>query len=143
MGMDSYLLPCPHLLSLGLLILIGLDACILIAQLVVNWCMFLGKSLIFWKCKKLNNVSKSSTKVEYCYMSIACSKIIWTCRLLANHGVHLKIPTRLHVDNISSIQIAYNPIFHKHTKAQRSGLPLYKELLQEGIVILSNVCFEH
>eukprot|EP00268_Persea_americana_P040366 TRINITY_DN40070_c0_g1_i1.p1 TRINITY_DN40070_c0_g1~~TRINITY_DN40070_c0_g1_i1.p1 ORF type:complete len:113 (+),score=5.32 TRINITY_DN40070_c0_g1_i1:1295-1633(+) len=41
-----------------------------------GWCMFLGESLISWKCKKQERVSKSSTEAEYQEMSSACSEII-------------------------------------------------------------------
>jgi hypothetical protein len=44
---------------------------------ITGWCMFLGNSLISWKSKKQDRVSKSSTESEYCAMSSACSEIIW------------------------------------------------------------------
>lgn len=48
-----------------------------------GWCMFLGDALISWKCKKQNQVSKSSTEAEYRPMSTACSEIIRHQGLLA------------------------------------------------------------
>ena len=40
-------------------------------------CMFIGTSLVSWKSKKHDWVSKSSTKSEYRAMSSACSKDCW------------------------------------------------------------------
>ncbi|XP_019248660.1 PREDICTED: uncharacterized protein LOC109227925 [Nicotiana attenuata] len=75
---------------------------------VTGWCMFLGDSLISWKSKKQDRVSKSSTESEYRAMSIACSEIIWLRGLLAEIGFPQSNPTPLHADNTSAIQIATN-----------------------------------
>jgi hypothetical protein len=66
---------------------------------VTGWCMFLGDSLISWKSKKQDRVSKSSTESEYRAMSAACSEIVWLRGLLAEMGFHQTTPTLLHADN--------------------------------------------
>ncbi|GAB2269615.1 hypothetical protein Dimus_038779 [Dionaea muscipula] len=51
-----------------------------------GWCLYLGKALIAWKCKKQDQVSKSSTEAEYRAMSSASSEITWLRRLLSEIG---------------------------------------------------------
>jgi len=78
--------------------------------------MFLGLALIFWKSKKQDRVSKSSTESEYRAMSQACSEIIWLHGLLAKLGFQQCTPTPLFADNTIAIHITANPIFHERTK---------------------------
>ncbi|XP_059277597.1 uncharacterized mitochondrial protein AtMg00810-like [Lycium ferocissimum] len=44
---------------------------------ITGWCMFLGTSLISWKCKKQSCTSKSSTETEYRAMSATSLEIVW------------------------------------------------------------------
>ena len=70
---------------------------------VTGWCMFLGDSLISWKSKKQDRVSKSSTESEYRAMSAACSEIVWLRGLLAEICFSQSSPTLLHANNTSAI----------------------------------------
>lgn len=81
-----------------------------------GYCLFLGDSLISWKSKKQDVVSRSSAESEYRAMSITTAEIVWMRRLLKDLGVILSTPTPLHCDNKSAIQIATNPVFHERTK---------------------------
>jgi hypothetical protein len=73
--------------------------------------MFLGNSLVSWKSKKQDRVSKSSTESEYRAMSFACSEIIWLQGLLGELGFPQVEPTPLHADNTSAIQIVLTQYF--------------------------------
>ncbi|XP_049393432.1 uncharacterized mitochondrial protein AtMg00810-like [Solanum stenotomum] len=66
---------------------------------VTGWCMFFGDSLISWKSKKQDRISKSSTESEYRAMSTACSEIVWLRGLLVEIGFPQSNPTLLHADN--------------------------------------------
>ncbi|XP_047256351.1 uncharacterized mitochondrial protein AtMg00810-like, partial [Capsicum annuum] len=81
-----------------------------------GFCVFLGDSLISWKSKKQDVVSRSSTEAEYRAMAVTTCEIIWLRWLLADMGVHISMPTPLHCDNKSAVQIAKNSVFHERTK---------------------------
>ncbi|GKC58571.1 uncharacterized mitochondrial protein-like protein [Tanacetum coccineum] len=81
-----------------------------------GFCIFLGNSLISWKSKKHDVLSKSSTEAEYRAMAMTTSEIVWLRWLLADMGVHISHSTPLYCDNRSAIQIARNLMFHERTK---------------------------
>ncbi|XP_050217831.1 secreted RxLR effector protein 161-like [Mercurialis annua] len=67
--------------------------------------IFLGDSLISWKSKKHDVISRSSTEAEYRAMTYTTCEIVWLRWLLADMGVYLRRPTPLHCDNKSAIHI--------------------------------------
>ena len=81
-----------------------------------GFCIFLGDSLISWKSKKQDVISRSSTEAEYRAMASTTCEIVWLRWLLADMGVFLHQPTPLYCDNKSAIQIAQNSVFHERTK---------------------------
>ena len=80
---------------------------------IIGWCIFLGGSLISWECKKQPIVSKSSTEVEYHFLSSTSSETIWLRRLLRELGVIMLGATPLFADKTSAVKIATNPVFHE------------------------------
>ncbi|XP_015063473.1 uncharacterized protein LOC107008801 [Solanum pennellii] len=72
---------------------------------VMGWCRFLGDSLIFWKGKNQDRVSKSSTKNEYRATSTVCYEIVWIRGLLDEIGFPQSNFTPLDTDNASAIQL--------------------------------------
>ena len=106
---------------------------------VTGWCMFLGDSLISWKSKKQDRVSKSSTESEYRAMSAACSEITWLRGLLAELGFSQSNPTSLHADNTSAIQIATNPVYHERTKHIEVDCHYIREAVATRLISLPHV----
>jgi hypothetical protein len=70
---------------------------------VIEFCIFLGDSLISWKSKKQSIVSQSSTKAEYHDMTSTTKEIVWLRWLLADMEISFSHHTPMYCDNQSSI----------------------------------------
>ncbi|CAN6448060.1 unnamed protein product [Victoria cruziana] len=79
-------------------------------------CMFLGDSLISWRCKKQSKVSLSSTEAEYRAMATTAMELVWLKSLLKDMGVSSFENVKMFCDNKSAIYIASNHTFHEITK---------------------------
>ncbi|CAJ2651271.1 unnamed protein product [Trifolium pratense] len=101
-----------------------------------GFCIFLGDSLISWKSKKQDIVSRSSTEAEYRAMATTTSGIVWLRWLLSDMGVPLSKPTPMYCDNKSAIQIAHNSVFHERTKHIEIDCHLTRHHLQHGTITL-------
>ena len=76
----------------------------------------LGSGAISWGNKKKSAVALSSTEAEYRGISITTCETVWLKRILKDLGVPIKDPILLYCDNMSSIHLARNPVFHARTK---------------------------
>ena len=72
-----------------------------------------GNSLISWKSKKQNTISRSSAEAEYRSLASTVAEIIWLTGLFKELGVQVKLPVPIYSDSKSAIQIAANPVFHE------------------------------
>ncbi|KAH7436984.1 hypothetical protein KP509_05G049600 [Ceratopteris richardii] len=76
---------------------------------------YIGDKLISWCSKKQHTVALSSTKVEYKGMVESAKEVIWLTTLLKILGINHSVPI-ISGDNMSSLYLAANLVFHARTK---------------------------
>ena len=88
----------------------------MIKNLLVAIVCFLGSNLITWSAKKQATVSCLSTEVEYRCLTTAATELTWVQSLLQEIRVFIWHPPMLWCDNLSSIALANNSVFHAWKK---------------------------
>ncbi len=78
--------------------------------------IFFGSGVISWSSKKQPIVALSSTEVEYRGATIAACEVVWLQKLLSNLRQSVDAPIVIYCDNISSILLVNNPVYHARTK---------------------------
>ena len=76
----------------------------------------LGSGAVSWSIKKQPTVALSSMDAVYRGAAMAACEIAWLRKLLQSLGCKVEKPVTLYCDNMSSIQLANNPLFHARTK---------------------------
>ncbi|PKI70974.1 hypothetical protein CRG98_008555 [Punica granatum] len=79
---------------------------------VSGFVIFLGSNPVSWSSKKQRTVARSSTESEYKSLANATAEILWLQSLLQELGISQHHPPTLWCDNISTIYLTANPIFH-------------------------------
>ena len=70
---------------------------------------------------------------------MAACEVIWLKRILKDLGVPIKDLIPLYCDNMSSIYMAQNPVFHTHTKHIELMYHLIRERVQAGDINLQHI----
>jgi len=103
---------------------------------ITGFSVYLGESLISWKSKKQQTISRNSFEAEYRALTSTTCEIQWTTYLLVDlHIKHLQ-PTLLYSDNQAAIQIANNQVFHERTKHIEIDCHVVREKLNIGLLKL-------
>ncbi|XP_058732740.1 uncharacterized mitochondrial protein AtMg00810-like [Vicia villosa] len=83
---------------------------------VTGYCIMLESSLLYWKSKKQNTVSCSSTEAEYIALASFSCELQWLQYVLHDFQIHLPQPAAVFCDSKFEIFLAHNPTFHERSK---------------------------
>lgn len=94
----------------------GWASCPLNRRSLTGFFISLGPALLSWRTKKQSTVSRSSAESEYRSMASTTSEVQWLVYLLKDFQIKFQQPINLWCDNMATLHIAANPVFHERTK---------------------------
>jgi len=92
----------------------------------------LGFGAISWCSKRQPTVTLSSTEVEYRSTAMAAQESTWLKQLMEDLHQSAEYQVRIFCDNLSSIRLAENPVFHARTKHIEVHYHYIREKVLEG-----------
>ncbi|KAL0303360.1 UNVERIFIED_CONTAM: Retrovirus-related Pol polyprotein from transposon RE2 [Sesamum radiatum] len=112
----------------------GWASCTVTRHSITGFCVFLGGTLISWKTKKQETVSRSSAEAEYRSMGTVVCELLWISYLLIEFQVPISLPIPFWCDNKAVIHITENPVFHERTKHLDIACHLVRDQFKRGFI---------
>ncbi|KAM1137228.1 hypothetical protein ACFX2B_034855 [Malus domestica] len=104
-----------------------------------GYCIYLGPNLVSWSSKKHKTVSRSSAEAEYRQLAYTATELSWLRSFFKDLHLHLSQPT-IWCDNVSSIALASNPVFHSRTKHLEVDYHYVREKVVHAELIGNYIC---
>jgi len=102
-----------------------------------------GSGAVSWNSKKQPTIALSSTEAEYKGVAIIACEIVWLQKLFSDLGQSVDAPVVIYCDNISSILLINNPVYHARTKHIEVHYHFIKEKILAKEIDLIHVSTEN
>lgn len=113
--------------------------CVETRRSVTGYCVYLGDSLISWRSKKQDTVSRSSTESEYRALGSVVCELTWILKVLYDLKIEKLLPVLVFCDNESAIKLALNPVFHEKTKHFEVDVHFVREKVAKGVIKIKKI----
>ncbi|MCO5571475.1 hypothetical protein L7F22_025215 [Adiantum nelumboides] len=101
-----------------------------------------GSDVVTWSSKKEPTVALSSTKAEYKGALVAACEVEWLELLLLDLEIQGQDSTVMYCDNLNSMQLARNPVFHACMEHIEVHYHFIRERVLDGDINLAYVGLE-
>ncbi|KAB2607785.1 hypothetical protein D8674_010953 [Pyrus ussuriensis x Pyrus communis] len=99
---------------------------------ITGYIVFLSSNPVSWQSKKQGSVSRSSTEAEYKALANAAADVAWIRLVLKDLHIFLPSAPLLHCDNLSTLALCSNPVFHTRIKHLDTDFHFVRERVQKG-----------
>ncbi|XP_010267875.1 PREDICTED: uncharacterized protein LOC104604981 [Nelumbo nucifera] len=106
---------------------------------LISYYIYLGSSLISWKTKKQSTVSRSSAAAEYRSLASSVRELEWISYILQDFQVSPPLPIPLWCDNMATLHITANPVFHERTKHLEIDCHLVRDKYKASFVFPKHI----
>ncbi|XP_020535535.2 uncharacterized mitochondrial protein AtMg00810-like [Jatropha curcas] len=110
--------------------------CVDTRRSISSFSVYLGNSLISWKSKKQQTVSRSSSEAEYRALAAVTCEVQQLKYMLTELSIPHPQPIIIYCDNQLAIHIAANPTFHERTKHIELDCHIVREKVNSGFIHL-------
>ncbi|PHT40219.1 hypothetical protein CQW23_19073 [Capsicum baccatum] len=110
---------------------------------VIGYVIKFGESLISWKSKKQQTVSRSSAEAEYRSMASAVAEVTWLLGLFKELGVSIQLPIAVLSNSKTVMELAANTVFHERTKHIEIDCHFIRDKIKSGIIHTIYVPTQH
>jgi hypothetical protein len=90
-----------------------------------------GSGAVSWSSKKQPTVALSNMEAEYKGATIVACEVVWLQKLLSDLGQLVDALVVIYCDNINSILLANNPVYHVRTK----HIEVHYHFIREKVLI--------
>ncbi|KAK9142732.1 hypothetical protein Syun_012132 [Stephania yunnanensis] len=106
---------------------------------IAGYAVYFGANLVLWLSKKQRVVSRSSAKSEYRALANVAAEIIWLRSLLSELHFPLHSTPIVWCDNLSTIALARNLVFHARTKHVEIDVHYIRDQVLQGKLSVHHV----